>query len=77
MAIAARYDKLKKNFESTVVMATRYLGCLGQCQQTLILLKATSPKSLPLDRRRWFAGNIIYDSVDATNFIDDAVGNLA
>jgi len=30
----------------------------------------------PLNRRRWFRTNIIHDTIDAFDFIDDAVGYL-
>ena len=31
----------------------------------------------PLNRRWWLSGNVVNNAVDATNFVDNPVGNLA
>lgn len=33
--------------------------------------------SFPFNRRRWFTGDIVNDTVDAADFINDTVRNLA
>lgn len=32
-------------------------------------------QSLPLNSRRWFAGNVVHHAGDAAYFVDDAVGD--
>lgn len=41
------------------------------------IARAIEISLFPLNCRRWLAGNIVDDTVDTTNFVDNAVGNLA
>ena len=38
-------------------------------------LAVPDAESFPLNRRRWFAGDVVGDAVDAADFGDDAAGD--
>ncbi len=48
-----------------------YKGFVARCRQLL-----PDVKSLPLDCSGWFTRNIKHNPINATHFIDDAVGDF-
>lgn len=59
---------------------TEPIDSLLQTKTSLFYLKNKSASyiklSFPLNGRRGLAGNVIDDTVNTANFVDDAVGNL-